>query len=482
MVMVMFLGSLLAPSGNVLAQSTAVIPGYGFNLPIPGTMVRTTSAYVPAMIKAIKFDPQNPLQFNFILDTGHSNLSGDSLKQESEKLIKYFLTSLTVPADKLWVNLSPYEQDRIIPEGFDQTEMGRDLLAQDYILKQLTASLMYPEEELGQEFWERVYSNINTYYKNHPDACLRLGRDPDCNVGAEIPVNTFNKVWIVPERAKVMQSENMVLITESHLKVMLEEDYEALSHNKLANHSQKPPAASDQEKQWRGVSSDLIRTVLIPEIEREVNEGKNFANLRQIFNSMILAAWYKQNLKTSFLNKAYADQNKTQGITAAEKNAKEKIYAQYLEAFNKGVYDYIREDYDATAQEIIQRHYFSGGVTTGQLFTAPIPTANPVHQEFVTTFDEAVVGDIVDLHTNIQPQMAATSGNEARAGEEGQSASPIISKEKNEVNQTIEDLLKNKYKLSPREIEITKLLARGILTNKLIAQDVRIEESTVGSH
>ncbi|MCA9407427.1 MAG: hypothetical protein KC733_01960, partial [Candidatus Omnitrophica bacterium] len=49
-------------------------------------------------------------------------------------------------------------------------------------------------------------------------------------------------------------------------------------------------------------------------------------------------------------------------------------------------------------------------------------------------------------------------------------------------NQTIEDLLKNKYKLSPREIEITKLLARGILTNKLIAQDVRIEESTVGSH
>ena len=40
---------------------------------------------------------------------------------------------------------------------FGQTEMGRDLLAQDYMLKQLTASLMYPEKELGQEFWNRVY-------------------------------------------------------------------------------------------------------------------------------------------------------------------------------------------------------------------------------------------------------------------------------------------------------------------------------------
>jgi len=35
--------------------------------------------------------------------------------------------------------------------------MGRDLLAQDYILKQITASLMYPEKDLGKEFWKRVY-------------------------------------------------------------------------------------------------------------------------------------------------------------------------------------------------------------------------------------------------------------------------------------------------------------------------------------
>jgi hypothetical protein len=45
------------------------------------------------------------------------------------KLIKYFLASLTIPEKDLWVNLSPYEKDRIIPQSFGLTEMGRDLLS-----------------------------------------------------------------------------------------------------------------------------------------------------------------------------------------------------------------------------------------------------------------------------------------------------------------------------------------------------------------
>ena len=44
--------------------------------------------------------------------------------------------------------------------------------------------------------------------------------------------------------------------------------------------------------------------------ETEVNSGKNFANLRQIFHSLILAKWYKENLKTALLNQVYSNQNK----------------------------------------------------------------------------------------------------------------------------------------------------------------------------
>ncbi|MBF0511856.1 MAG: hypothetical protein HQL13_05970 [Candidatus Omnitrophica bacterium] len=50
------------------------------------------------------------------------------------------------------INLSPYERARIIPHSFGLTEMGIDLLAEDYMLKQTTAALIYPEDVIGQEF------------------------------------------------------------------------------------------------------------------------------------------------------------------------------------------------------------------------------------------------------------------------------------------------------------------------------------------
>ena len=93
--------------------------------------------------------------------------------------------------------------------------MGRDLLAQDYILKQLTASLMYPEDDLGKKFWSRVYQKAEELYGS-----------------TDIPLNTFNKIWIVPDQATVYEHEGAAFVIQSHLKVMLEEDYFALEQYK----------------------------------------------------------------------------------------------------------------------------------------------------------------------------------------------------------------------------------------------------------
>jgi len=322
-----------------------IIPQTILNLPVPGTMVTMSPGFTPTLIKGITIHPENPLQFDFIVDTGDTDPSKEALIEESTRLIKYFLASLTVPEDELWVNLSPYEKDRIIPEYFGVTEMGRDLLAQDYLLKQLTASLMYPEDELGSEFWQRVYQRALTEFGT-----------------TDIPMNTFNKIWIVPERAVVFEQDNRAFVVESHLKVMLEEDYIALQEN-LGNTQYGIDQVDETQAQFiSGVSSQIVKEVLIPEIEKEVNTGETFANLRQIFNSLILATWYKQNLRESLLGRVYMDQNKTKGIDVEDKAIKEKIYAQYLEAFQKGVYNYIKEDYDPATQDIIPRKYFSGGV------------------------------------------------------------------------------------------------------------------------
>ena len=132
-----------------------------FRLPAPGVMVHLSPEFSPPLLKGVKVYPDNPFRFDFILDKGDSQLGQDQLKDESNKLIKYFLASLTIPEKDLWVNLSPYEKNRIVPESFGQTEMGRDLLAEDYMLKQITASLIYPEDEIGKKFWKRIYEEAS---------------------------------------------------------------------------------------------------------------------------------------------------------------------------------------------------------------------------------------------------------------------------------------------------------------------------------
>ncbi|MEW5894402.1 MAG: hypothetical protein AB1650_01400 [Candidatus Omnitrophota bacterium] len=323
---------------TTFVSTTILPPGYsqsiGLSLPTPGTMVSQSPAFVPVLLKGMTVHPENPFEFDFIIDSGHEKFKQEDLKKESERLVKYFLASMTVPQNDLWVNLSPYEKDRIIPEELGKTELGRDLLEQDYILKQLTATMMYPEEELGKKFWERV---------------RKLAKD---KYGiTEIPTDTFNKVWILPETATVFEYENTVYITDAHLKIMLDTDYFAMTKTE----DQRP------QTEVRELSESVIREIILPEIEKEINTGKNFATLRQIYHSLILAKWYKQTVKNSIMSQVYIDKNKIAGIDINDPQMKEKIYDRYMQAYKKGVFNYIKEDYDELSHTVTLHEYFSGG-------------------------------------------------------------------------------------------------------------------------
>ena len=338
------LTSVLAPTPGWAKDERAAV----FALPPRGTILSMSKKFAPAIVRGLTIYPDNPLQFDFIIDTGDKNLQGEDFERASQQLIKYFLAALTVPEKELWVNLSPYEGHRIIPEGLGVTEMGRDMLAQDYLLKQLTASLLYPEKELGQTFWQKVYRKAYELYGT-----------------SNIPVNTFNKVWIVPDKAVVYEHEGSAFVVQRHLKVMLEKDYVSLQNNLGNEKFGMKEQPQDQAEALNDVSSKIVKEIILPAIEQEVNEGEAFANLRQMYNSMILATWYKKNLRESLLGQVYMDQNKVKGIDLEDKAVKEKIYAQYLETFKQGVYNYIREDYDEITQKKIPRKYFSGGLGVG---------------------------------------------------------------------------------------------------------------------
>jgi hypothetical protein len=143
--------SVMPPDG--FAQTLVLPhPGAMVNLSLPAARLpdgqgQAGPGFTPTIIRGMTIDPTNPFAFDFIIDEGDSLYStssvdnpknkanhtgsyphwkwnrGEAFKEESTKLIKYFLAALTVPEDQMWVNLSPYEKDRIIPRGFGQTEL-----------------------------------------------------------------------------------------------------------------------------------------------------------------------------------------------------------------------------------------------------------------------------------------------------------------------------------------------------------------------
>lgn len=322
-----------------LSGNFSVVPAQAqlADLPAPLSMLSAAGPDAPVLLKGLKVYPQQPLRFDFMVDPGQSglDLGGRGFREEAQKLVQYFFAALTLKESELWVNLSPVERERMASADLARTRLGEDMLAQDYVLKQLTASFLYPEQRLGQAFWQKIYAK----------AMAEFG-------STDIPVDTFHKVWIAADRARVVERGDTVFVTQAHLKVMLESDYLA--------------ARGESKAVSRDLAQSVMREIIVPELEREVNQSRHFAVLRQMFHAMILAAWYKEALKESLLNRGYADRGKTAGVLARDPQSAQKIYEQYLQSFRQGVFDYIREESDAQGFPV-SRRYFSGGVDGAQL-------------------------------------------------------------------------------------------------------------------
>lgn len=301
------------------------------------------SVYVPPVFRGMRINPNDSLDIQFLLDTGESSMGEEELARESLRLTSYFLAGLTIPGEDIWVNLSPYEAGRITSPSLNQTEVGRDLLEQDYVLKRLTASVLSPESETGKKFWDNIYAKIYETYGI-----------------SDLPVESFHKIWIVPDRAEVFVQGDTVFICHNHLRVMTEEDYLAQQNSGKFDQLGK---GSSKSFGMDGRLKQIMIDIILPEIEAEVNQGKAFGQLRQILNSLILAKWFKDQLGDSLLAKVYANQSKLGAIKSPDA-AKDiqSIYGRYVKAFEAGTQGVIREDFDSSTQNVVAKKYVTGGM------------------------------------------------------------------------------------------------------------------------
>jgi len=353
-VFLLFAAILLNPVSAAFAATTLLPPNYS----------SATASFSQVTLQGIRLDPTDPFVFEFLFDA-----KGTITQKEFSQQVEYFLAALTLPEKELWVNLSPYEPQRICTDQLAQTELGKNMLSQDYSLKQLAAGLTYPETAAGKKYWDEINGAV--------PAGRQVGaRSPRPGRGNPAPTTNFNRIWITTDKAIVYEHANTAVIKEASLKVMMEEDFIAAQQSVIASaakQSQKIAAVANSLP--RNDTNNAFRRHILPLLQNEIDAGNNFAQLRQIYHAFILASWFKKKLKDS-IYKYYINQKKIAGIDIEDKNVKEKVYNQYLEAFKKGAYDYIKTEQNNFKRT--RRHYFSGGIALSDSIEIEHPPAQVV--------------------------------------------------------------------------------------------------------
>lgn len=222
------------------------------------------------------------------------------------------------------MNLSAYESNRMIPDVLSETELGRDLLETDCLLKRFTASLLHPENEIGQKYWGAVFDKFGTM---------------------KTSINTFQKVWIVPEKATVFEvdpnnpSEEFshlakdknkfyAYVIENELDVLCEEDYLAFSENMAEQEIVSDQGNSYSTKDINEFCTRLFKEIILPVLKKELNAGKTFAIARQCYSAMILGTWCKRNFKDNPKFNRFFDTNNPRQLTP---------YIQSIESVGKDI-------------------------------------------------------------------------------------------------------------------------------------------------
>lgn len=237
--------------------------------------------FVPVTARGMSVFDDRPTTPDFVIEGGDLGSHSPEFAVESTRVVNFFATAVTVPESEFWVNLSPDETNRMLGAGLTGTEAGHQLLELDVRLKRLAASLMHPDSASGKLFWGEVFERT-------------------AGMVARAEIATFQRVWLVPKSATVYCPEHEIgkrsaFVVRREIEVLCEGDYAARYREGSAGTN-----ASD-------VCVPIFKETILPLIERDVNEGKNFAEFRQIYCSLILATWFKKQFRDHAAWKARID-------------------------------------------------------------------------------------------------------------------------------------------------------------------------------
>lgn len=279
--------------------------------------------------------------FSYVLKAKKAE-EGDNIidiEDATELSLNAFFIGLTLPDSKFWVNLNPSEPDRILDEDLRNTDVGRIMLEADFQMKKDLCRYENPcESKIGEEFWwlleKKSEEIIEECMKKHP---IEI-EDVD-----NVLFSSAMSFWIVPDKTEVYGTDDEVYIVNITLNIESKGEYEYSAYQ-IVNQN---PAVSDECKEDLNEAADefgrywmeLEEEMILPSVVQDVNHDKNYSDLRQVYTSLALAQWYKDNNWHTF--GMFTDPINSKDFTGLESKytwSTEGIWSDYVRSFEEGEY------------------------------------------------------------------------------------------------------------------------------------------------
>ncbi len=246
--------------------------------------------------------------------------------------------------EQLNVSLTPTEDSCGLPKLLRYTELGRDMLAQDVVLKHYVASQLHPTTSHGKAFWDKV--DVTAPEVDALEVCFR--------------------VWIVPDGATVHESsvngQGHVTIKKLGLKVKCESDYITLQRFR-GQHDSNTATLGSTEQDDRIIK--LFKELIVPKIQEEVSFGSRFSLLRQILSVLIFGKWIinsslgEELKRAGFLGSNMPEKFNLNTVNSDVIDATKQVY---LQMFGDGIWQYTHTRIDLKSKQTEKRFYLAGGI------------------------------------------------------------------------------------------------------------------------
>jgi hypothetical protein len=286
----------------------------------------------------------------------------------------YFLTGLTLPNCSFWVNLDPWEPERIASDNMCKTMIGRVLLEADLQMKKDFCKYDNPcESDIGKKYWDMLEKKAEELVTE----CMKEFPQEIQNVD-NVSFNVVTRHWIVPGKITVYEDNDEIYIVEATLDIYSEPAYE---HSTFEIQDQPDSLSSKcrgcltrAAKEYGRYAAELEENLILPLVVKEVNTSDQYTDLRQVYTALVLAQWYKSHCEESLFAK-FLDTENIEALGSWEGRDCLEIQKNYVRSFEEGEYNCVMEQQEGSY--LVTRVYRGGGINFTELQSYIIERGSP---------------------------------------------------------------------------------------------------------